>query len=145
MALINRDKDASEQKDVIQVSYAAVGTGLTLIVAQVPYPCTVVDCRLAAVGLSSAPTVAFQTSRFITGTGNTTLTGIAGTWTATALGTSGPVQASLQASGSSLLSLQAGDVITIQSGGANSALASLSVEVVLKKTQDILQVNGSST
>lgn len=145
MALINRDKDASEQKEIIQVSYPAVGTGLTLVVAMLPYPCTVVDCRLSAIGLSGAPTVAFQTSRFIVGTGNTTLSGIAGTWTATALGTSGPWQASLVVAGSSLLALAAGDVVTIQSGGANAALAALQIQLVVKRTQDVLSINAVST
>jgi hypothetical protein len=145
MGLINRDKDVSEQKEVINVSWPALATGLTIVVWQAPYPCTVVDCRIGAVGLSGSPTIAFQTNRFIAGTGITVLTGIAGTYTELALGTSGPFQASLQAAGSSLLALQQGDVITIQTGGANAAIASVALQLVVKKTQDILQVNNVST
>jgi len=145
MGLINRDKDASEQKEVINVPFSALGTGLTLVAWQVPYPCTVVDCRIGAVGLSGSPTIVFKTDRFIVGTGNTTGTGIAGTYTELALGTSGPFQASLQATGSSLLDLQRNDVITLQTGGANAAVAALHLQIVVKKTQDILQINGSST
>lgn len=157
MGLINRDKDASEQHFSVQETLNAVPTGITLGIWSAPWPCTVQNVLVTTLGLSGAPTLIFTTGRFITGTGATTLTGVAGTYTHTAFGTSGTVggltQASapyaigisMQAVGSSLLSLQAGDAIILQTGGANSSVASMTVQIVVKATQDILSVQGQQT
>jgi hypothetical protein len=149
MALINREKDASEQREVILFEQAPVATGTTLVAWTAPYPCTVQQVIVSCLGFSGAPTLTFNTARFIVGTGATTLTGVAGVLTPTAFGTSGALSSSmgvsLQAAGSSLLNLQTQDVLTITSGGSNAAIASLSVEFVIKKTQDILQVWGQTT
>lgn len=158
MALINRDKDASEQREVLTTSLVGIGTGLTLTLNAIPYPCTVQNVLVTAVGLSGAPTIAaWSTLRFIPGTGATTGTGIAGAYTITAFGTSGLVAGSslfgapgsmgisMQASGSSLLNLTTGDVVAIQTGGANAACNALTIQLVVKKTQDILGVYNTNS
>jgi len=54
-----------------------------------------------------------------------------------AFGTSGAFQMVLPASGSTLLQLQANDVLMYQSGVANTAVTGLSIGVVLRPIQDI--------
>jgi hypothetical protein len=142
MAVVNRTFDASEQKRPLSFSYAAVATGLTLQSVLVPYASTLNAVRVAAVGISGTPTLDMRVWRFIVGTGVTTIAGGATTLTMQAVGTSGVQAMVLAASGSTLLNLQAGDVITMTSGGANSAVAQLSGAVVIQALQDIRTTFG---
>jgi hypothetical protein len=148
MAIVNRSKDASEQRVVFMQNYAATATALTLTLGIVPYPCTLDEAQIAAWGLSGAPSYALAVNRFITGTGFTTIVlatgtsnivGEFGTSGAGAFGTSlfGSSGMVLAASGSTLLNLVANDLLTLTTGVANTAVKGLSVEVVLKPTQDI--------
>jgi len=53
------------------------------------------------------------------------------------------INGSLAAAGSSFLNLLAGDVITLTSGAANTAVTALSVGVAIKAIQDITTVSGA--
>lgn len=143
MAICNRDLDASEQKHEISANYGLVATSLTLPVGIVPYPANIVSARVAAVGLSGAPTGSLRIQRFITGAGATAYLGAFTTLTLTAVGTSGIQSVVTAASGSTALQLQAGDVITYVSAASNAAVDSLSVAVVIQATQDIRTYFGS--
>lgn len=137
MALVNRDKDVSEQRETLHSEYGLVVTGVTLQGPIVPVACELQAIRSSAIGLSGAPTAAFTITRFNVGSGVTSITGGATTLTHTAVGTSGVQSWSLAASGNSLIQLQAGDVLTLTSGAANAAVAGLSVSYVLKVLTDI--------
>jgi hypothetical protein len=138
MAIVNRSLDASEQRKVIQVVAGAVATGVSGIIGVVPWPCTLDAGEIAAFGLSGAPNYGLILNRFVVGAGVTAITIAVGTSNIPlAYGTSGGWSMVLPASGSTLLSLQANDVLMFQSGVANTAVTGLAVSVVLKPIQDI--------
>lgn len=137
MAINNRSLDASLQQEVIQLDFGLVATGTALPIGVVPYPSALKAIRVAAFGLSGAPTYAFSVERFIAGAGATTITGGATTLTSQAYGTSGIQSMVLAAEGSTVLNLMAGDVLTITSGGANTAALRLSVAAVIQNTQEL--------
>lgn len=149
MALVNRDKDASEQKDVYQyvsnfVGSTTVSTGATGWIAMMPYPGVIQSARLGAQGLSGAMQVALQVLRFASG--GTTIAVSISNMVCFASGLSG-VQgySGLAATGSTLLNLQAGDILQFETSVANTAARVLLLEVVVKKSQDIVSYNGIST
>lgn len=138
MPLVNRDKDTPEQRDLLSYSTGAVATGVTLNLFIAPYSAEVSIVEVAAVGLSGTPTGQLSISRFIVGSGVTNLgTGGFSLVTITAFGTSGALLVPQNASGSSLIQLARGDVLTYVSGGANSSVANLTVTLALKCLQDI--------
>jgi hypothetical protein len=89
-----------------------------------------------AVGISGSPTSQLAVERFVVGAGLTVFA-LGGALTHTAIGTSGAQGFSLPAAGNSLLSLAAGDLLTVQTGGANTAAKVLHVTAVVKALQDI--------
>jgi len=137
MAITNRALDPSEQRQVFESSYGLVATGATLQACLVPYASTLAAVRVAAVGISGSPTLDLRVWRFIVGTGVTAIAGGATTLAMQAVGTSGLQSMVIAASGSSFLNLAANDVITLTSGGANSAVAQLGTAVVVQALQDI--------
>jgi len=138
MPLVNRDKDTAEQRDLLSFTTGAVATGVTLNLFVAPYAAEVSIVESAAVGLSGAPTYQLSISRFVVGAGVTNLgTGGFSLVTVTAFGTSGAQVVPQVASGNSLIQLAKGDVVTLVSGGANSATANLTVTLALKCLQDI--------
>lgn len=144
MAIVNRDKDASEQKLEFHTALGAVATGSTLPIMHIPYPCQLLDARMSVVGTSGSPTGNIEIHRFIVGTG---ITQITGQWQAAlalqAVGTSGPQRASLAASTSAtLLLLQTNDVVVYKSGGANSSITAGALTVVLQSLQDVKTLFG---
>lgn len=153
MGITNRAKDASEQKDVYTLtmgvgangaSAAPVNTGTTAWIGLMPYPGVLQSARSISMGLSGAPSVAFQILRFAAG--GTTIAVSISSMILNEVGTSGVLGYSgLAAAGSTLLSIQAGDVLQIQTGVANTAARSLVIEVVVKKIQDIVAYNGVQT
>lgn len=143
MAITNRDKDASEQKDVIHFhSVGAVATGTTLYFGVVPAPALLQSVKAAAHGVSSAMQVTFNVERFTSagitvipvGISNLVLQNMS---VSGALGFSG-----LAAQGSTLLQLQDGDVLTGTTSVANGNALDLTLELVIKKTQDFVAYNG---
>lgn len=142
MALVNRDKDVSEQRDNNTESFTATATGVTLGVFSVPYPATLDGVRVAGHGLSGAPTLDFAVLRFIVGTGVTTITAGFTTLTVTEFSTSGLQSVVTVASGNTLLNLLAGDIITATTGGSNTAAKGYELSVITKAAQDIKTTFG---
>ena len=155
MAIVNRDGDVSETKEWITfvaapsngASYLGLGTGLTLILAgPMPYPFTVQSAMAVATGTSGAPQLAFALNRVIGNTGVTSIViGISNYVIPSsasympAVGWSGLVQ------GSTLLLGQRGDILVASTAVANTACTNLLINVVVKKTQDIVSHNGIAT
>lgn len=137
MAVVNRSLDASEQRDTYVANFAATGTAATFQVAMFPSAGVLEGIRMAGFGVSGSPLANVNILRFITGAGVTTIGGVATQLAFTAVGTSGVQSMVLAAAGSSLLSIQAGDILTATITGANSNLLGLSVAAVVKNTQEI--------
>lgn len=143
MALCNREKDASEQKEILNWrGHTQINSGYSSILGIVPYPCVIQSARAFAVG-NSQSIVSFVAQRFAGG--NTAIAlGISGI-VLNNFGTSGMLGFSgLAATGSTLLQLQAGDVVGFQVSGSG-AVSDLALQVVLKKTQDIVSYHGVAT
>lgn len=136
MGIVNRTLDTSEKNKQMDVTINNTVTGKDYIVYRAPCAMEIVDARAAGVGLSGTPTSTLKLQRFVTGAGLTTIS-ISGALTVTAIGTSGALQYSLPAAGSSLLSLAAGDVVVATSAGTNAALEQQYVSLVVKSLQDI--------
>lgn len=145
MAIVNRDLDASQQKDVVNFrSAGAVATGASLNVCVIPYPCVLQSVNTYATGVSNAMQVAVNVQRWVSAgvtviacgisnivLQNYSLSGI--------LGFSG-----LAAPGSTLLALQTGDVLNLVASVSNGNALELNMDFVLKKSQDIVAHNGNS-
>lgn len=145
MAICNRDMDPSQQKIVFRwQSSTQMTTGNTAWIGMVTSPCTVQSARAMAVGLSLAPVIQFNVQRFAGG--NTVIAlGISGL-VLNAFGTSGVLGYSgLAAPGSTVLNLQAGDMLSIEMQGSTAAALQVAVNVVAKLTQDTVSQNGIST
>ena len=142
MAVINRTKDVTEQRRTFLYSAGAFATGVTAIVAQVPWPCVLESGQIAAFGLSGAPNYALYVNRFIPGTGATAILVATGTSNVpSAFGTSGVAGTGssgiVMAWGSTLLNLLPNDVLMVQSGVANTAVTGLAITLVARPTQDV--------
>lgn len=136
MAIVNRDKDASEQRDVWAESLGAVATGVTKHFMIVPYPCVLEQVRVSAQGVSNAMQVALEKITGATSSGipmgisnivlqNRSVSGI--------VGFSG-----LAAVGSTLLNLAYGDVVQVITSVTNGNATDLDLQMIVKKTQDIV-------
>lgn len=149
MAIVNRTKDASEQRVVYALSNAATATGVTLTLGIVPYPCVIDEAQIAVWGLSGAPGYNLFVNRFIAGTGFTTIklvdgasclpaefgTSGIGSFGQSMFGSSGAPL--VNASGSTINTLLANDILIVSSAGANTAVKGLAIQVVLRPTQDV--------
>jgi hypothetical protein len=151
MAICNRDMDASEQKECFERKTnlsvgASAGTNFW-ITGPMPFPGTVKAVQVAHFGLSGAPVGSIEVIRFIPGTGQTQIIGLGATLTASAIGTSGVQGFSLVAAGSTLLNLQAGDILVYNQlfSGGNVATAQSAVTAIIQKTQDIVSMFGSQS
>lgn len=159
MPIINRDGDNSEKKEWVNfssgfatgISYGlGVGTGVTMIIGgPIPYPYVVQTVYAYAMGVSGAPQLAFGILRPLPGAVGASFPGstviligvsnlvLSSGTTSLAQGFSG-----LAAQGSTLLTGQAGDCLLATTAGANSACTQLVINVVVKKTQDIVSHNN---
>lgn len=144
MALVNRDKDPSEQKDVLNwASRGAVATGVTLYLGVVPAAESLQSVSVAAHGVSNAMQVTFNIERFVVGAGITVIPIGISNLVLVNMSTSGILGFSgLVAQGSTLLSLQYGDVLSATTSGTNGNALDITMELVLKKVQDIVSYNG---
>jgi hypothetical protein len=146
MPIINREKDQSEQKDLFDNTFQGVGTGVTLVVAVLPYTGYLAGAISSAAGLSGAPVHSLSLMRFVPGAGVTTQA-LGATITVTVFGTSGIQGYSSAAMGNtgyfgSSLPLQSGDLVVLTTGVANAAVATLTVEVVTRCLQDYKSYYG---
>ena len=140
MAITNRSCDASQQKDEIQVNLAAVATGATRFLFIAPFPCKLESARTSAAGVSNAMQVALEK---ITGAGSSGIPMGISNIILQNRSTSGVIGYSgLAAQSSTLLLLNAGDVIQAVTSVANGNATELLVQLVIKKTQDIVSYNG---
>jgi hypothetical protein len=169
MALRNADKDPSEQRDWIMwnslglsfgASYGAPGgigpggvqTGITLVLSgPMPYPYVVQSANAMAVGASGAPQLVFAILRPAVGGMTTIPIGISnmvvcqgtsfssfgGTGTFGGMGYSG-----LAPTGSTLLLGQRGDLLVASTAIASTACTFLTINIVVQKVQDIIQMDG---
>lgn len=143
MALVNRDKDVSEQKEVVSVALGSMATGVTRFAYVAPFAFTLQSVRQAAAGVSNAMQLAFEK---ITGSGSSGIPIGISNIVLQNRSTSGIVGFSgLAAVGSTLLNFSAGDTIQVISSVANGNATDLTLQLVLKKTQDIVSHNGVST
>lgn len=163
MAIVNRDLDASLQRDVIHwtslslpagVTFGSgyVQTGITLYISgPMPYPFIVQSANAMSVGASGAPQLAFSLLRpavggmTVIGLGVSNMVvcaaasfagfGYSGTFAT--IGYSG-----LAATGSTLLMGQRGDVLMATTQAANTACTQLNINMVVQKVQDIITMDG---
>ena len=153
MAIINRDADNSEKKEWISyVNGNSLGivTGVTLTLGgPIPYPYQLQTIQAYAMGMSGAPQLAFYIFRpLVAGPGasypGSTYIAIGNSnmvltngYSSMPLGYSGLVPQS-----STLLIGQQWDSIVAITSGANTACTQLVVNMVWKKTQDIVSHNA---
>lgn len=136
MGLLNRSKDTTEQREVIEVNLGAVATGVTRHMIVVPWPCVLENVRYTAQGVSNAMQLAIEK---ISGAGSSgTPLGISNIVLQNR-STSGVVSFSgLLAAGNTLLTLAAGDVLQGISSVANGNATDLTLALVVRKVQDIV-------
>lgn len=168
MAILNRDLDSSQQKDVIHWTFnsgfgsTTIGTGFTLaLTGPIPYPYTLQSINALALGLaggagtSGAPQLSFNIMRVIPG-GGVTMIAVSissmviqnGASFATAYGYSGTLfggYSGLAATGSTLLLGLPGDIISATTAVANTACQMLTLSMVLKKVQDTVTMVSNAT
>lgn len=155
MAIVGRDLDISERKVAFTWSNqfggqslttdggVVIATGTTLFMFMVPFPCTIQSGSVYAQGISGAPQIALFNQRWAAGA-TTFALGISN-MVLSAFGTSGVQGLSgLPAAGSTLLNLQSGDMIVIQTAVSNTAIKNMVFQLVVKKTQDIVAYQGVS-
>lgn len=141
MAIVNRDLSSSEQVTVVEKGpIEDLGVSAIVMLWKPQYPCTLKNVRYAAEGVSGTPVLQLMRASGAGFTG--TAIGISGIVVQES-GTSGIVGYSgLAATGSTLLDFSYGDRVWLISSGANSAVDSLVIDLVVKKTQDIVSYNG---
>ena len=168
MGITNRDKDVSEQRDCIYWSsqgqaygfgtigatggVGSVPVGITIYIAgPMPYAYTVQSANSMAFGTSGAPQLAFGILRPVAGQLATFVAiGISNMvvcngasflgFGSSAVGYVG--YSGLAAAGSTLLLGQRGDILVATTIGANTASTLLTLNLVVVKTQDVLQMDG---
>lgn len=136
MGIINRTLDVSEQKALAEVLIDDSITGRVYPIYVAPRAQTLVDARSACLGLSGAPTMSLFLNRFVIGTGGQSFA-VGGALTLSAFGTSGSQQYSLPAVGSSLLSMQSGDWLSVKAAGSNAAVTDNMISLVIQNVMDI--------
>lgn len=135
MPIINREKDVSEKRYVLEQLLTTV-TGTSYPICVVPFAAQFEAAFDAAIGLSGTPVGQLVVERFNASGGQTIVTGWFATFTHRALGTSGPLGYSATTLGQTF-ALKAGDVISVYTGGTNAAVSQLTVGVVLRALEDI--------
>jgi len=143
MGIVNRSMDGSEQRDVTTQNLGAFPVTTTRAIYIAPYPVTLEQIRVSATGISGAPQHKIQCTRFITGAGATSFDVVAA-GVIPVKGTSGVFSMTLPTAGSSLLSLQAKDVLEVVSSVANTGFDDVLYTTVVKALQDIKTYYGTS-
>lgn len=143
MAIVNRDLDASEQKQIWMRGFSTLTTtGGTYMAFIAPYAIELKDIYVSAKALSGAPTLTFYKMFF---SGGASLVAASAALTVSAYGTSGIVRASLVAAGSTAIQLAANDVLVIQAAVSNAGMDDAVLTIVAKALQDIKAPFGSSS
>lgn len=135
MPNINRTDDASQQQEILTISNQVLTVnGATLYCSTVvPRAQTIQSIQTTCFGISGAPQALLGCLRFA----NSTSFVIGSTALIPSYGVSGYMSYSLQG-GTTALQLQKGDVLVLQQlGGTGAATLAVSVDIVVKNTQDI--------
>lgn len=135
MAIANRDLDQTEQLYVVANTLGAIGTGVSAWVGAVPSPGQILEWKFSGKGLSGAPVYQLAIARW-TSAGITNIPLGSAVTLAGAFGLSGGLLGATFASNSSLAAVQAGDMLVVNTSGANTAVTDLAVAVVIDATQD---------
>lgn len=145
MAIINRDLDASEQLHTVSGAHSLVVANVSRDFCKIASAGDIKAIAISARAVSGAP-IAFMDIKRWSGAGVTTIQGVGLTLVLTAHGISTAWLAMpLAAAGSSLLSVQAGDVCVLRTANvANTAADDVTLDVVVKAAQDIKQTFGVS-
>lgn len=147
MAIVNRDLDPSQQLQAftsVQSTSVGASAASSFQVAQMPFPCTLKGVAVAASSISGAPVVSLSVKRWTAG-GVTTIPYVGSTLAVLAIGASAPYQMiTLATAGSTLLNLQAGDVLTVvqEFSGGNVGTSNTVFTPVVQKVQDIVKFFG---
>lgn len=138
MALVNRDKDASEQRyNFAQVQSAVVGVSSLIHLFAAPCAGQLVSVASNAFGLSGSPILGVQIQRFVVGVGFTTIAlNGSSLLTVAAMSTSGMQKHAVPVSGSTLALLLQGDDVQLVTSGANTA-ANYTLNAVFQVLQDV--------
>lgn len=156
MAIVGRDLDISERKEVFTYNMQFAGqslannggnviqTGTTLALFMIPFPCTLKSGLVFNQGVSGSPGITLTVQRFAGGA--TVLPLGLSSMILTGFGTSGVQGLSgLAPAGSTLNNLLTGDVIYATTTVASTAINDLMIQLIVAKTQDIVAYQGSST
>jgi hypothetical protein len=141
MAIVNRDLDSSQQVVNMSALVQNTSVGSSYALAVIPCPMQLVGAGVASKGLSGAPNLSLWIERFVVGTGYTAIA-IGASLVAQAFGTSGGQTFNVGAGVT--YTLQAGDVVSLASAGANTAALMHNVTLALKALQDIKTSFGAS-
>ena len=154
MAIVNRDKDPSEQLEVLSYTLfapsAAAGSfslGATYQLGNLPFPCEIKKIEATANSLSGAPSIEVEIYKFVAGAGVTINSSVMAAMVVPAFGTSGiAISASLGVAGSTQVQAAAQDQLVAVITGANTAvIGNLTVNVVVKRLQDIVSFYGATS
>ena len=131
MAIVNRSKDASEQKQDHFINLEDTVTATSDQIYHAPHEMQIQSAKLSAEGLSGSPSCQLQIQRFVVGAGETQIP-LGPALVLQSVGTSGP-----QSFAFSATALQAGDQVVATHAVANTAADQLSIAMVVKALQDI--------
>lgn len=157
MAITNRDLDLTERRHNIAAGFANTVTSATYTICVVPFPAMLVSAGEVNMGLSGSPNHSIAVWRFNAGAGLTNYVLGQSISVAAAFGASGGQTYVCQgctyiggytnaagvtgAVGFTIIgatyALQTGDVLVLQTAGANTATAFTQVTLVLQALQDI--------
>jgi hypothetical protein len=139
MGVANRDFDASEKNYVISAVGGAQAVSVSLYVGIVPSAGNVLALQVGGRGLSGTPWYQLNAYRFTSA--GVTVVPIGSALTLPAeLGISTAPIGATYVGGSYVV--QAGDLLGLVSGGANTAVTAITVDVVIQATQDIKKSCG---
>ena len=156
MAIVNRSKDISEQKEVIRrvigpalsaggTFLVGVAAGSSYLIGSIPYQSLAKALMAVCTNLGNSLALVFNVQRFVPGLGQTVIAGVFGSLALQNFSTSGIQSVSLLAPGSTLLSLLAGDQLWMSPIGASGTADTVTVDLVISAVNDIKQIYGSST
>jgi len=137
MAIVNRDNDQSQQQEQLTAYVPATSAAATYMLWEAPFPCELRKVSQAFNGLSGAPFHFIDIYR-MAAAGLTTITGLHASLGVVAVGTSGPQGFSVIAPGSTLIQLQAKDILVLRTAVANTGTTGGTISLVVKKLQDIV-------
>lgn len=162
MAILNRDLDQSQQKERIAFTFTPVVLGQTAFISgqslivgpPMSFPYIIESIKVACLGVSGTPTLRPLIYRSLVSGSSSVSSGVTviscglTTINVGTYATVGPVGFSVFGGVNGITyvpTLQigaVGDILCIDQSSANSAIQAITVEYVVRKSQDIVQYNG---